>query len=135
MKVCSKCKIEKDNSLFYQDKRLKSGLSSHCSDCHALKRARQRATGYIKHYHINRRYGLNREDYNKMYESQNGVCKICNSELKSYFVRNGTNLVVDHDHKSGKVRGLICSTCNLTLGKIEKYGGIQYLSKLLNYLQ
>ncbi len=52
---------------------------------------------------------MTEEDYKKLYNSQSGVCAICSDT-------DSKSLCVDHDHKSGKVRGLLCGSCNLALG-------------------
>ena len=51
------------------------------------------------------------EQYQEILEKQKGCCEICNRLAK--------RLVVDHNHKTGKVRGLICDRCNLWLAAIE----------------
>lgn len=56
-----------------------------------------------KWYNIKLRYGLTEEEYKSMLHSSNGKCEICLSSTKLY---------VDHHHKSGKVRGLLCQKCN-----------------------
>jgi hypothetical protein len=60
-------------------------------------------------------YNISLDDYNKMFNDQNGRCKIClihNSEVKK-------PLSVDHYHSTGKVRGLLCGSCNLGLGMFK----------------
>jgi hypothetical protein len=54
-------------------------------------------------------YGLTIEEFNKMYEDQGGSCAICQ--------RTDRPLVVDHDHKTGKKRALLCNGCNHGLGR------------------
>ncbi len=56
-------------------------------------------------------YGISVADYDRMLAEQNGVCAICKKVS-----RDGKTLVVDHDHDTGKVRALLCSTCNPGLG-------------------
>lgn len=61
---------------------------------------------------IKRKYGIDENKYNEMLKEQGGVCKICKKKSEK-------RLAVDHDHKSGKVRGLLCSYCNTALGSIR----------------
>ena len=56
------------------------------------------------------KYGITVEDYERMHNEQGGVCVIC---------QNADKLVVDHDHITGKVRGLLCHNCNLGLGHFK----------------
>lgn len=58
-----------------------------------------------------RRYGITRTDYWDLYQFQGGVCYICQRATGKT-----KRLTVDHDHRSGLVRGLLCSTCNTILG-------------------
>lgn len=71
-------------------------------------------------------YGLTIEDYNRMFLEQRGACSICNKKEEK--------LCVDHDHKTGKVRGLLCLKCNFGLGflqdsKILLSSACKYLDK------
>ncbi len=59
---------------------------------------------------LRRNYGITPEQYNTMLKMQHGVCAICH-ERPSKFA-----LAVDHDHKTGKLRKLLCSRCNTGLG-------------------
>lgn len=82
---------------------------------------------YMRKYDLKKKYGISLEEYKKLYESQNGVCAICGKEEK-----RGRMLSVDHDHKSKKVRGLLCDNCNLFLGRFEKR--LPLLRKTFEYL-
>ena len=64
-----------------------------------------------------KKYGLTPDDYERILISQNGVCAICR-KAETHLHQNGkkTRLVVDHDHTTNKVRGLLCGPCNLVLG-------------------
>lgn len=62
------------------------------------------------------KYGITLVDYEKMLLSQNGKCKICETD-KPWSRSNFFH--VDHCHRTGKVRGLLCSRCNLGIGKFE----------------
>lgn len=77
---------------------------------------------------LKRVYGITLEDYNKLLAEQSGKCYICNREPYS-----NKPLHVDHCHKTGEVRGLLCARCNWYLGVIEKKPTT--LTNLLNYLE
>lgn len=72
---------------------------------------------------LKRVYGLTSEQYWEKFADQNGVCAMCG---KPETVRNrrGTihSLSVDHCHKTGRVRGLLCTKCNKFVGIVEKHG-------------
>jgi recombination endonuclease VII len=75
-------------------------------------------------YYLKYRYGLSKEDYERMLDEQGGVCAICGS------APDKQRLSVDHNHGTGKVRGLLCHKCNLALGVIESAKYPDYLSYL-----
>jgi Recombination endonuclease VII len=68
-----------------------------------------------------RRYGISVEDREKLYEQQNHACAICGIPRTEKMTPAGykRNMSVDHDHKTGEVRGLLCPVCNSALGFIE----------------
>jgi hypothetical protein len=74
----------------------------------------------LKHkyrYYYKCTYGITEEDYNIMLKVQRGVCLVCGKAETAKNRRGGIRkLSVDHDHKTGKVRGLLCHTCNSLLG-------------------
>jgi len=70
------------------------------------------------------RYGLSLETYNKMKLNQNNKCKLCKKETK---------LFVDHCHNSGKIRGLLCNSCNKALGLF--YDSVDTLKEAVIYLE
>lgn len=74
---------------------------------------------------IRKRYGITLEDYRSMYEKQNGRCAIC----KKVWHRS---LFIDHDHSTGKVRGLLCQPCNNFLAHYEHKW--QLIPDLFEYL-
>ena len=76
------------------------------------------------------KYGLTPTEYNRIYSKQRGLCAICGAHA----VELNCFLCVDHDHKTGKIRGLLCKNCNTGLGMfVESRGNlikaIQYLAK------
>lgn len=80
-----------------------------CATCHRgrKKAARQAAHGRW----ILKTYGITSEQYEALYEAQGGACYIC-QRAKGITKK----LSVDHDHATGYVRGLLCTTCNKILG-------------------
>jgi len=72
-------------------------------------------------YRIKFTYNITEEEYQKMLDEQNGVCKICGN-LPTEHGKNKMSKVlhIDHDHKTGEIRGLLCSRCNGALGWYEK---------------
>lgn len=82
---------------------------------------KQKRSDYARCKQIVRVYGITCEDYDRMFKEQNGVCAICQCKrIKGCSTRNGY-LFVDHDHVTGKVRGLLCNACNTHLSTFELY--------------
>ncbi|MCI0564226.1 MAG: endonuclease VII domain-containing protein [Nitrososphaera sp.] len=80
------------------------------------------------------RHGITLEDYNKLWDLQNGVCAICRQPETAK--RNGSavsHLAVDHDHRTGRIRSLLCDRCNRALGTVND--NIELLKQLIQYLE
>lgn len=75
-------------------------------------------------------YGLTFEQYDAMLLEQNGACAICGKVEKH---SSKGVLSIDHDHKSGKIRGLLCDTCNRGLGHF--YDNVSLLHNAIKYLK
>jgi formate dehydrogenase maturation protein FdhE len=67
---------------------------------------------YQHEYQMRVKYGIDTKGYKKLLDEQNGVCAICFEVPK-------TRLVIDHDHSTGQVRGLLCYNCNSGLGMFK----------------
>ena len=65
------------------------------------------------------RYGLNKNDMISLHESQNKRCKLCDKEVELFSRRKNNSGYIDHNHKTGKVRAILCHPCNTSLGYIE----------------
>ncbi len=76
---------------------------------------------------LRRRYGLSNEEYQEMLDAQQGVCAICGKEC-----RKNLFLSVDHNHRTGAVRGLLCDDCNNGLAKF--FDDVTLLQKAIEYL-
>lgn len=85
----------------------------------------ERCRKHIRKYQLKANFGLTLEDYDNMVAVQNGVCAICGKTNPSE-----NRLAIDHDHKTGEIRGLLCQHCNGCLGwyEINK-------QKIKNYLK
>jgi hypothetical protein len=75
-------------------------------------------------------YGISSEKYAQMLAAQEGGCAICGSPSRD---RTGGRLVVDHDHATGRVRGLLCSCCNLGIGLLDD--DTNRMLRLIGYLE
>lgn len=87
------------------------------------------------HYHHFKKYGVHPNEFNQKLKDQNFVCAICEEPETSLF-RNipgkVKKLSQDHDHKTGKMRGLLCTRCNHFLGRVNE--DISLIQKMIDYL-
>lgn len=146
-KRCSRCLEIKAIELFR--KRAK-GYESYCKQCEAnynkeylknwviknrnksntIKTKYQKSSkGKInsKYSKIKSRYGLTKEEYDRLIISTGNICSLCNNE----FINN--KYCVDHCHSTGKIRGIICDRCNKALGLVKD--SKTTLMNMLNYLE
>ena len=93
---------------------------------YARNRARSRWASLL------RSYGITASEYEVYLHRQGGVCAICHGPPRGNS-RNGLSLVVDHDHRTGRIRGLLCSVCNRTLGVFQEDSTI--LRRCIEYLE
>jgi hypothetical protein len=110
--LCSKCGLDKPLEDFPRNRNTRTGRHCYCKPCHnaQVRESRQRVHGGSRHYHLTRRYGIGAADVDRMIAEQSGICPIC---LKRPAVH------VDHDHRSGKVRAIVCEMCNGGLGQFK----------------
>lgn len=155
-KICSKCKQKKLLLGFYKDKTKQDGLNYVCKKCHrsiCLKsyyKNRAKRLQQMKDYHkkhtqlkpspakkrkrdLKYKHGLTVKEYNQMALKQRGLCAICQQE--ETVKQGGTirRLGVDHNHKTEKVRGLLCCNCNGALGLLKD--NIKIVKRALQYLK
>ena len=81
--------------------------------------ARKRYLSYTMVYSLKRRYGIDAQTFLRLASHQDGKCAICQAPLKKNTKTNHNNTHIDHDHKTGKVRGLLCGNCNNGLGRFQ----------------
>ncbi len=78
---------------------------------------------WSKNAYLKRKYGISLDEYEELLRTQQGVCAICRA-------KENRSLAVDHDHKTGRVRGLLCTNCNQGLGKFRDDVDLLYASVL-----
>ena len=136
-KNCPKCGLEKPptSEYFSKDKYTKDGLQGYCKKCrneegrkYYQDNKKQRNKINRKNYHKKKlkEFNLTQKEFEKIYIKQNGKCSICNKEFETIPYK-------DHDHKTGKFRGLLCNTCNIILGFAKDNSFI--LINCIKYLQ
>jgi hypothetical protein len=118
MKECTVCKELKSPDEFYNCSKNVDGKQYRCKVCDnkAVKDYRARNSEQFKAIqrsaNLKHRYGMTPEDYENMFDSQNRCCKICGE----HELDNNARFVVDHCHDTGRVRGILCNSCNRGLG-------------------
>lgn len=137
MKTCAYCKEPKPLSEFGQSSRSKDGREYSCLECRraicqqwrgrnqekvAKKNARERAS--TRRLRPSRREvhwkSLPVAEYNALHDGQDGKCAICREpETAAHQSGQLKTLAVDHDHETGKIRGLLCSRCNTAIGLLR----------------
>lgn len=120
------------------------GRQPACADCTArlarekqvrhniARRGRPDILEYSKRYNFSR-YGITQEQFEEMFEAQGGVCAICGSAATPGIGPASQRLHVDHDHRTGKVRALLCNNCNRGLGYLQD--DYELLLKAVAYLK
>lgn len=157
-KHCRTCNADKPLNDFYKNKSKPDGLCSNCKLCtsaysrsdkgkasrdrfyakHQVRR-RQAASdwdhanpGKIKAWKLRKRcakFGITTERYFALISAQEGRCAICRID----FSTRKYAPAIDHCHKSGKVRGLLCLNCNSGIGKLRE--DVQILQKAIAYIE
>jgi hypothetical protein len=90
---------------------------------------KQENPGFWRKSHLKRLYNTTEEDVQKLKENQNFKCAICDVEFDDS--KKSTKPHIDHNHETGKVRGILCQTCNTSLGHVERKW---FIEKAMNYL-
>lgn len=141
--LCNACRVEKPAGDFY-------GKQRTCKGCQKARNAQWARDNPERRAEIDRRskakadktavaervrrqnyrqsYGITIEQYDEMLAAQGGLCAICRGECPT-----GKRLGVDHCHETGKVRGLLCKSCNTGIGSLAD--SIECLEAALAYLR
>jgi Recombination endonuclease VII len=158
MKRCKKCGEAKPLDEFHLAKGMADGHRSECKECHRARMRqwysdnRERAIAGVRQWqhdnkehlaayrrdyrrgreaearegHLKRKFGLTQADYEDLLARQGGGCRICGKRPGKI------SLHVDHDHETGKVRGLLCVGCNNALGQFHDDAAL--LHRAIRYL-
>ncbi len=107
---CPACETVKPLTAFGRRTGARAGRVSYCKPCYAqnIEEHRDRLHGGTRNYHLERRYGITVEDYDRMLEGQGGLCALCRERPAEHV-----------DHLTGRVRGLLCFCCNQGLGSFR----------------
>ncbi|MFX0188518.1 MAG: endonuclease VII domain-containing protein [Candidatus Hodarchaeota archaeon] len=121
LKVCSNCREEKKatSKYFHLNCTSMDGLHPECKEC---RKERDRW------YYIKKKYGLTKEDFYAMLESQDYLCEICEREFDDKIRPQ-----IDHNHKTGEVREILCAPCNALIGLAND--DIRILKNAIEYLK
>jgi hypothetical protein len=145
-RVCGEVLTEKNWYWYFRKSR--KGISLICKTCWYKKRRDwdknnpEKSKAITHRAHLKRKdknrnciykreYGITLEEYNTILLKQNGKCAICGSETVGR--KTDKNFIVDHDHKTGKVRGLLCHKCNAILGMAQD--NIKIFEEAIEYLR
>jgi hypothetical protein len=123
-KVCTKCGVLKPLTAFGVHPGGRLGRHPRCRECRRLQereryranrevilgrqRRSERCRRFASHYKRQRKYGITPEEFGALAAAQNHRCAICDRAIEP--------LCIDHDHHSGKIRGLLCNGCNVGIG-------------------
>lgn len=133
-KVCLECSIEKPISEFYLNNKPEHSKgrswNPRCKPCFLEKQRKEYNPVARRNSKLKSAYGITLEDYEQMLFLQNGLCAICKTNTP-----NGKDSVfhVDHNHNTGKVRGLLCHSCNVGIGSLKE--DINTLKSAIKYLE
>jgi hypothetical protein len=146
MKICKRCGVSRPKAEFSRSKGERDGLQRWCKPCNRVERVRFREANperYAAYYRAWRKanntsevlrkrnlkynYGITSEQWEDMFELQGRKCAICASATT-----RGPGWMTDHDHTTGRVRGVLCHDCNISLGGYERL--MPHLSRVTAYL-
>ena len=128
MKACADCGESKPITDYHKRVRSKDGVVTYCKPC-AISRARKwyRSVGHTRRRKWTvERYGISMDSYQSMIDRQRGLCAICFEPMKPW-------PAIDHSHATGKVRGLLCRSCNGGLGLFKD--NVKSLAQAIRYLE
>lgn len=127
---CPKCQNIQTISRFNKNKNTKFGIACYCKPCSKNRNKRKYDSEYHRSYNLKKNHNITSEEYNKMFVKQNKLCGICQKDLT---ILKKNNVHLDHCHKTGKIRGILCLNCNFGLGSFKD--NEEFLEKAIQYLK
>jgi hypothetical protein len=115
--------------LFTTKKKAPYGKLNQCKECSNRLSKKYYNPYKYKNASLQRKYGISIEEYNKLLMLQNNSCSICKTSTPN----RGGLFVVDHNHFTGEVRGILCNNCNVSLGLAGD--SIEVLEAMIRYLE
>lgn len=139
-KPCIICKESKLRTDFHKNLN-KDGRFNVCKKCHYIRnqirrkdtKNKEKFAEYGKFNALFRRYGITREQWYEFLKKQNNQCIICDTIPDPKAPHKQRTLHVDHCHKTGKIRGLLCQLCNRGIGLFRDR--IDLIEKAIIYLK
>lgn len=147
MKKCIKCGQNKELKEYHKRTDVNNGYDGRCKKCSSLyhkehyqknilverKKRRERDIIFRKNnpdasreHKLKMRYGITLKDKEEMLKNQGGLCLICKIDIKN-------KACVDHNHKTDKIRSLLCDGCNTGIGMFKE--NIETMKKAIQYLK
>lgn len=132
-KRCSDCRRVLALESFHKNRLAADGREFYCRQC-KNRRSRERRKAHpaaretARAAHLLRTYGISRDQYEALLVDQGGVCAICGQPE-----RTTRRMAVDHDHKTGKIRGILCHGCNTGLGAMREKAEV--MAAAIRYLE
>jgi hypothetical protein len=124
-RVCNACGVNKPITAFHKNLRNKYGVGHKCKPCALSYAATYRKEKYAKVYAL--KYKTTEAHMEQLL--LNVVCQICGNPES----RKDRRLVIDHEHSTNKIRGVLCDNCNIGLGKFKD--NMATLNKAIAYLE
>ncbi|MGW3896265.1 endonuclease VII domain-containing protein [Micromonospora profundi] len=125
-KHCPACGEVKPFDAFPRNRADTSGYATYCKPCHntRTRETKERLYGGTREYHLRRRYGVGEKEFQELLAEQGGVCAVCGRPDPEH---------LDHDHRTGWVRGILCFNCNGGLGQFRD--SPMRLARAITYLR
>lgn len=114
-----------------------------CRDCenkknleryHARYRSDERHLKNTYRYSLKKNYGIDEKFFNDMWSAQSGKCVICHEAVTNIFLDvKAKRCALDHCHKTGRIRSILCHTCNSSIGMIGD--NLENMKRMVTYLE